>query len=129
MQNVPLSSNGSPGRVQEGSFRVVLLGQCNLLVKKCFGWKQLLKIKCGERFIIPSAPHDLVILSCMHRPYYPNGERRSRPSNVYFHCNLQCIYIHTPPPPYQFEPTSYILQYITYLYITRLFLDIPHFLP
>ena len=91
MHNVSLSSNGSPGRVQEGCFRVALLGQCNLLVKKCFGCEQLLKIKCGDKFIIPLAPHDLVILSCMHRPYYPNGERRSRLSNVYFHCNLQCI--------------------------------------
>ena len=90
------SSYGPPVRVEEGCFRVALLGQCNALVRKCFGCEQLLKIKRGDQFVIPSPPHDLVVLSCMHRPYYQNGERRSRLSNVYFYCNLQCIRIVQP---------------------------------
>ena len=83
--------NCSPIRVQAGTFHLALLGQCSPLVKKCFGCEQLLKIKCDDQFVIPSAPHDLAIVSCMHRSYDQNGERRSRLSNVYFHCNVRCI--------------------------------------
>lgn len=83
--------NCSPLRAKEGTFHLALLDLCSPLVKKCFGCEQLLKIKCVDQFVIPSAPHDLVIVSCMHRIYYQNGERRSRLSNVYFHCNIRCV--------------------------------------
>ena len=74
----------SPG---QGQFIVYLLQYCPTQTSVCFGCGNTLKPNAS----IPPPPGDLVIVSKMAREWTYQGRLYRKPSNVYFHCNVQCV--------------------------------------
>ena len=71
----------------EGVFYCYLLEFCPPQVSKCYGCSQGLKLE-GQ---VAQPPFNLVIVTKMKREYYSNREKKSKLSNVYFHCSLKCV--------------------------------------
>ena len=92
---IPLSrtrTNAPPQRVSfpnpfPGQFTIYLLQFCPAQTSMCFGCGNQLR----QQDTIPEPPDDLVVVSKMLREWTFQGRARSKVSNVYFHCNTNCI--------------------------------------
>ena len=97
MQNSGPKTSSPSGRIQEGTFQLSLLKKCSPLVRKCYGCQRVLKLRRGEELFIPEPPGDLVIISCMRRSYWQDGEMKTgKLGNVYFHCKVECVKLVQP---------------------------------
>ena len=75
-----------------GSFVVYPLTLCPPQVSTCYGCSA--PLKPGGQIAPP--PGDLVIVSNMMRSFTQNNMEYRKQSNVYFHCNVQCVQARKP---------------------------------